>query len=74
MESGMGASYCYPVMGYGDFGGENCKDDTTYSAGSGAGSSYFCNFSANLFFVAVRSTYRKIAPAFSAVILGQKIL
>ncbi len=64
-------------MGYGDFGGENCKDDshdTTYSAGSGAGSSYFCNFSANIFFVAVRSTYRKIAPAFSAVILGQKIL
>jgi hypothetical protein len=59
-------------MGYGDFGGENCKDDMTYSAGSGL--LLFLQLFCEPFFVAERSTYRKIAPAFSAVILGQKIL
>ncbi len=42
-------SYCYSVMGYGDFSEEKTAKMTWHILPE-AGSSYFCNFSANIFF------------------------
>jgi hypothetical protein len=62
-------------MGYGDFSEEKTAKMTRHILPeAGRAPPIFATFLRTFFFVAVRSTYRKIAPTFSAVILGQKIL